>query len=95
MGPSILKGRDIAVDARFLKRKGIGISRYLAQSVTELIESGASVSLLLDDPNWRDELSAEYPAATIVSVPGKHRFLWEQFALLRRIHRGRELRPSA
>jgi glycosyltransferase involved in cell wall biosynthesis len=81
MGPSILKGRDIAVDARFLKRKGIGISRYLAQSVTELIESGASVSLLLDDPNWRDELSAEYPAATIVSVPGKHRFLWEQFAL--------------
>jgi glycosyltransferase involved in cell wall biosynthesis len=81
MEPNALKGREVAVDARFLKRKGIGISRYLVQSVTELIEAGARVSLLLDDPNWRDELSAEYPAASIVPVPGKHRFLWEQFAL--------------
>jgi glycosyltransferase involved in cell wall biosynthesis len=82
MEPNALKGRDVAVDARFLKRKGIGISRYLAQSVTELIEAGARVSLLLDDPSWRDELSAEYPAAIIVPVPGKRsRFLWEQFAL--------------
>jgi glycosyltransferase involved in cell wall biosynthesis len=76
-----LKGRDVAVDARFLQRKGIGISRYLAQSVTELIEEGANVTLLLDDLHWYAELSAEYPGATIASVPGKRRFLWEQIAL--------------
>lgn len=81
MDNNVLKGQEVAVDARFLKRKGIGISRYLMQSVTELIEAGAKVSLLLDDPSWRDELSAEYPASTIVEIPGRHRFLWEQFAL--------------
>jgi glycosyltransferase involved in cell wall biosynthesis len=82
MEANALKGRDIAVDARFLKRKGIGISRYLAQSVTELIEAGANVSLLLDDPNWCAEMSREYPAANIVPVLGdRSRLLWEQFAL--------------
>ena len=44
-----LKDRNVAVDARFLKNKGIGISRYLAQSVNDLIEAGANVTLLLDD----------------------------------------------
>ncbi len=86
MDGSALKGRDIAVDARFLKRKGIGISRYVAQSVTELIEAGASVTLLLDDPNWHAELSTEYPGANVVPVPGSgSRFLWEQFALRRHL----------
>jgi glycosyltransferase involved in cell wall biosynthesis len=81
MGANALKDREIAVDARFLKMKGIGISRYLAQSVTELIEVGANVTLLLDDPHWYAEMSAEYPAATIIPVPGNSRFLWEQLAL--------------
>lgn len=83
MEVSLLKGRDVAVDARYLTRKGVGISRYLAQSVAELIEAGANVTLLLHDPHWCAELSAEYPAATIVPVPGNgnSRFLWEQIAL--------------
>jgi glycosyltransferase involved in cell wall biosynthesis len=83
MGAGQVKGRDVAVDARFLTRKGIGINRYLAQSVTELIEAGANVTLLLHDQHWCAELSAEYPAATIVTIPGNRnsRFLWEQIAL--------------
>lgn len=78
-----LKGRDVAVDARYLTKKGIGISRYLAQSVAGLIEAGANVTLLLHDPHSSAKLGAEYPAATIVSVPrnGSSRFLWEQIAL--------------
>ena len=76
-----LKDRDVAVDACFLKRKGVGISRYLSQSVTELIGAGANVTLLLDDLHWCAELSADYPAATVIPLPGNRRFLWEQFAL--------------
>jgi glycosyltransferase involved in cell wall biosynthesis len=49
--------------------------------VTELIEAGANVTLLLDDPRYCAEMSTEYPAATIISVPGNSRFLWEQLAL--------------
>lgn len=81
MKANALKERDVAVDARFLKRKGIGISRYLSQSVAELIEAGASVTLLLDDQRWCAELSADYPAATVVPLPGSRRFIWEQFTL--------------
>jgi glycosyltransferase involved in cell wall biosynthesis len=81
MKANALKERNVAVDARFLKRKGIGISRYLSQSVAELIEAGANLTLLLDDPHWRAELSADYPAATIILLPGGYRFLWEQYTL--------------
>jgi glycosyltransferase involved in cell wall biosynthesis len=81
MDLNLLKGREVAVDARFLKRKGIGISRYLMQSVEELIQAGAKVSLLLDDSRYFAELTAAYPEASVVSVPGRHRFLWEQIAL--------------
>ena len=61
METKALKDRNVAVDARFLKNKGIGISRYLAQSVNDLIEAGANVTLLLDDSQWHAELSADYP----------------------------------
>jgi glycosyltransferase involved in cell wall biosynthesis len=81
MEANVLKDRDLAVDARFLKRKGTGINRYLSQSVTELIEAGANVTLLLDDQHWCAELSADYPAATIIPLPGNRRFLWEQLPL--------------
>lgn len=81
MEANALKNRDVAVDACFIKKKGIGISRYLSQSVTELIEAGANVTLLLDDLHWYAELKADYPAATIIPVPGNRRFLREQLAL--------------
>jgi glycosyltransferase involved in cell wall biosynthesis len=83
MEASPLKGRDVAVDARYLTRKGVGINRYLAQTVVELIEVGANVTLLLHDPHWCAALSAEYPDAAIAPVPknGGSRFLWEQLAL--------------
>jgi glycosyltransferase involved in cell wall biosynthesis len=80
-----LKDRNVAVDARFLKNKGIGISRYLAQSVNDLIEAGANVTLLLDDSRWHAELSADYPDAAIAHLPGSSRFMWEQFALFRHL----------
>jgi glycosyltransferase involved in cell wall biosynthesis len=83
MEASPLKGRDVAVDARYLTRKGVGISRVLSQTVSELIESGANVTLLLHHPRWYAELNAEYPDATIMPVleNGNSRFLWEQIAL--------------
>jgi glycosyltransferase involved in cell wall biosynthesis len=83
MRVSPLKGRDVAVDARYLTRKGVGISRVLSETVAELIEAGANVTLLLHDPHWCAELSADYPDATIIPVPenGNSRFLWEQIAL--------------
>ena len=83
MEASLLKGHDVAVDARYLTRKGVGISRVLSQTVTELMEAGANVSLLLHDPHWYAELNAEYPDAAIIPVPenGNSRFLWEQIAL--------------
>lgn len=87
MEASPLKGRDVAVDARYLTRKGVGITRYLAQTVTELTGAGANVSLLLHDPYSGAELAAEYPDAIVVPVPGgrNSRFLWEQIALRRHL----------
>lgn len=85
MEAKVLRDRNVAVDARFLKNKGIGISRYLAQSVNDLLEAGANVTLLLDDARWRAEFSADYPDAAIAHVPGSSRFMWEQFALLRHL----------
>lgn len=85
MEANLLKGRTVAVDARFLKKKGIGISRYLAQSVAELIDAGANVTLILDSLYGSAELSAEFPAATVIPIPGNSRFLWEQIALRRHL----------
>src|ERR1700694_2203429 len=81
----MLDGRNVAVDARYLKRKGIGISRYVAHSVRELMEAGAHVTLLTDDKDHCVQLAEGYAGATSIVLPGPSGFAWEQFALLKHI----------
>lgn len=85
MEVNTLKDRNVAIDARYLKRKDVGIGRYLARSVVNLIEAGANVILLLDDRHSCAELKKEYPSATVIPVLGRGGFLWEQRTLCKHL----------
>jgi glycosyltransferase involved in cell wall biosynthesis len=73
------------MDVRYLKRRGIGISRYVAHSARELIEAGANVTLLTDDKVHCGQLRDKYPDAMSISLSGRSGFVWEQLVLLRHL----------
>jgi glycosyltransferase involved in cell wall biosynthesis len=72
----------IAVDARYLKRRDVGISLYLRGLIARLIESGAEVTLVTDEPGHARDL-AEAHQVRAVALPCASGFLWEQVALPR------------
>lgn len=80
-----LKGLHIGIDARYLKRRGVGISWYLHQGIGDLLAAQARLTLVTDDENQRSPLQAAYPSAGIVALPGRSGFAWEQNALRRHL----------
>jgi glycosyltransferase involved in cell wall biosynthesis len=72
-----------------LKQKGIGVPRYIVQSVSELEGAGANIFLLSDDPDHCSTLTAEYPLATVVDLPERNGFAWEQYALYKHLNEAR------
>jgi glycosyltransferase involved in cell wall biosynthesis len=78
----------IAVDARYLKRRDVGIALYLRGLVARLIESGAEVTLLTDDPGHAKDLAAEHRVRA-VALPCRSGSVWEQVALPRWLRRDR------
>lgn len=72
----------IHVDARYLKRRDVGISVYLRAAVNRLIESGAEVTLLTDVSDHALALAAEHRVRA-VCLPCPSGFLWEQVRLAR------------
>ena len=80
-----LRSCHIAIDARYLKRKGIGISRYVHMAVCDFLDARAHVTLLTDDADHRAALVSEYPDAAALSLPGRSGFLWEQRTLPRHL----------
>jgi glycosyltransferase involved in cell wall biosynthesis len=81
-----LEGRQVAVDARYLKRQ-VGISAYLRGGLRDLAAAGAALTLLTDDQEHQAELRAEYPAARAEVIAGRSGFLWEQRGLRRHLRR--------
>jgi glycosyltransferase involved in cell wall biosynthesis len=75
----------IGVDARYLRRQGVGIARYLDLGVRNLVEAGTRVTLVTDDERHRGELCSAYPLCAAVALPGRSGFWWEQAALRRHL----------
>jgi glycosyltransferase involved in cell wall biosynthesis len=80
-----LRSQHIGVDARYLKRKGIGISWYLHRGICELLAAQARLTLVTDDAGHGAALLAAYPAASVVTLPGRSGFVWEQRTLRRHL----------
>ncbi|HUZ38670.1 MAG TPA: glycosyltransferase family 1 protein [Streptosporangiaceae bacterium] len=80
-----LRSRHIGIDARYLKRAGIGISWYLHRGICELLSAQARVTLLTDDAAHGAALLAAYPPASVIVLPGRSGFIWEQWTLRRHL----------
>jgi glycosyltransferase involved in cell wall biosynthesis len=77
----------VTVDARYLKRPGIGISVYLEAAIRALCRSDASVTLLTDDESHAQQLAACYPGAGTATIAQPSGFRWEQRELRRYLKR--------
>lgn len=84
VNPGLL-GCRIAIDARYLKRRGVGISRYLDTAIDGLARAGGLVTLLLDEERHRIALESAYPAADVVVLPCRSGFVWEQHTVRRHL----------
>lgn len=74
---SPLTGRRLGVDARYLQRRGIGISGYLDTVIRSLARSGAAIELVTDDAGHARALTGEY-GLPAVALPATSGFRWEQ-----------------
>jgi glycosyltransferase involved in cell wall biosynthesis len=84
---NVLAGRGVAVDVRYLKRRGIGISEAIVVVLADLTRAGARVILLTDDPEHAEQLQAEWPHASCEVLASKSGFVWEQRDLPRYLRR--------
>jgi glycosyltransferase involved in cell wall biosynthesis len=75
----------IAIDARYLKRRGIGISLYLQQAISDLLTAQTDVTLLTNEQAHAAALLREYPSARAIALPGRNDLLWEQRVLRRHL----------
>ncbi len=75
----------VGIDARYLQRPGVGISRYVDQGVREILEAGARVTLITDSERHAGALRAAFPSAEAVALPGRSGFCWEQRRLPRHL----------
>lgn len=77
----------VTIDARYLKRPGIGISVYLAALVDTVVGTGARLTLLTDDEEHAGQLRAQWPDVAVTALPARSGFLWEQVLLPRHLRR--------
>lgn len=80
-----LKERSIAVDARYLRRQGVGIAIGVDAVVRALVSAGAEVTLLTDSE--LAGLGDRYPSCEVVSLQQPRSIVWEQVALPRFLRR--------
>ena len=69
-----------SVDARYLKRRGIGISAYLHAAIESMSIRISKVILLTDDASHAESLTAEFGLEAL-ALPAVTGFLWEQVSL--------------
>lgn len=90
--PSVRRSREgsldscrLGLDVRYLRRPGVGISRYVHQVVLELLAAGADLTLVTDSEDHRLALRSAYPSATPVAMVSRSGFRWEQQKLPRHL----------
>jgi glycosyltransferase involved in cell wall biosynthesis len=81
----------VALDARYLKRRDVGISVYLRGMIDRLAEAGVPQVLLTDDRDHARGLAHEHRLRA-VALPGRSGMAWEQLRLPRWL---RDARPQA
>jgi glycosyltransferase involved in cell wall biosynthesis len=81
-GPVRLDG-TVAVDARYLRRSGVGIAVVVASMIDELRRSGARLVLVTDDQAAGAALRRAYPDAAVEVVARAMWLWWEQVRLAR------------
>jgi glycosyltransferase involved in cell wall biosynthesis len=69
----------IALDARYVRRRGMGFHRYVSDAIKLLVEEGASVTLLTNFPSAPYEPA--YPGVEWASFGSSHNIVWEQLQL--------------
>jgi glycosyltransferase involved in cell wall biosynthesis len=86
-----LEAPTITVDARYLKRAGIGVSVYLRGAIGRLRGAGVALVLLTDDETHAAALMREHVGANVrvVVLHRRSGFLWEQWDLPRYLRRTR------
>ncbi len=77
----------ISIDARYLRRPGLGISVYLRGLVEEVVGAGWAVTLLTNDPRHARKLRDDFPDAEVVGLPELRQVVWEQWTLPRYLAR--------
>jgi len=73
----------IALDARYLRRAGVGISAYLVDFIAELAEDDFDLTLLTNDPAHAATLAHAYVSCQVVDLCDRREITWEQRALPR------------
>lgn len=79
---------DLSIDARYLKRPGVGIATYLVDLIGEL--SGEhEITLLTSQERHAELLRTEYPDLAVTTLPERREVTWEQVLLPRYLRRAR------
>jgi len=74
-----LAGANIAVDARYVQRRGMGIRKYLADAISVLTDEGASVTLLTNFPSG--PYVGSFPGVEWACFGSRRNIVWEQLQL--------------
>ncbi|MGD0343897.1 MAG: glycosyltransferase family 1 protein [Acidimicrobiales bacterium] len=74
-----LRAVKIALDARYVRRRGMGFHRYVSEAIKLLVEEGASVTLLTNFPT--SPYVSSYPNVQWASFGSSHNIIWEQLQL--------------
>jgi glycosyltransferase involved in cell wall biosynthesis len=69
----------IALDARYVRRRGMGFHRYVSDAIKLLVEEGASVTLLTNFPSA--PYVSSYPKVQWATFGSSHNIVWEQLQL--------------
>lgn len=79
---------SLAIDARYLKRPDVGISRYIVGLLERLGDDGLRPTLLTDDAAHARRLAADH-GLTAVALPCRSGMAWEQMRLAGWLRRNR------
>jgi glycosyltransferase involved in cell wall biosynthesis len=83
-----LSGLRISIDARYLKRTGIGIPNYVRGLLGQLVLDKADVTLLTDDGGQAVTLAEEFPTFRCIALGVRSGIIWEQLMLPVHLARG-------
>jgi len=77
----------ITLDARYLRRRGVGISIYLADFIAELVaDAGFDVTLLTSSSAHAASLRDQFPGCAVEHLPEPREVMWEQRSLRAYLH---------